>query len=555
MSGIIFKETLNNQYDMIGTASEPRLVVAPDDGEQQSLPTKNRRNTKPFFVCALGFSALFVFLSGDFMTQPQHSDQHVVKATNRHGNPELVTDTGGLDGYSPERKHRKKEGRVFSSNEAKNVDPPLEAFLQWKSKHSSQALMAETEPDPDRKFLAGHYSCPDRAGNFIHEFTVALMISIVTNRTLLWSFNDAQLESEKSKEDCDALLQPAQWIPELDHEIQNKYRLVRPKRIQPSFFLTEVPDFRENKGRGERFFPIPEGERWVPLNETQATADHIIIEATWVFYTSETWETWKNGDVILSNNRTYSFNSQLFGFENSTYARQTVDKLFAKGYSYLMGMLRAHSLLVTDAVKESVEPFTLDSEEAERTKRLTYGVHSRHIRSNNDGSDVHHEVNCLDMLLKDQRKAPSQPCTLFIMADRELAVQKLHSAALERNCTPVAVDHQIVDDHPFIKDEKQQETLAEHGPFRGGGFFRDWMTVSQARSGFIHFEGRSSSALVYETMVYNAMVDGNHETPITRCEMEWRKGMEGEWLVKYEDVERLVKIPSEQFSVLPMVPP
>jgi hypothetical protein len=60
-------------------------------------------------------------------------------------------------------------------------------------------------------------------------------------------------------------------------------------------------------------------------------------------------------------------------------------------------------------------------------------------------------------------------------------------------------------------------------PVQGGEYFRDWITVAQAQSSFIHYEGQSSLALVYETMVYNTMKSGVWDTPLMRCEMFWKK--------------------------------
>ena len=181
-------------------------------------------------------------------------------------------------------------------------------------------------------------------------------------------------------------------------------------------------------------------------------------------------------------------------------------------------------------VVESVRPYMLTN--PQESDELTIGIHSRHIHPEVDGSDVDNELNCLDMVLDLLRYDGSQPCTILVMADRALTLQGLSEAVDARGCTPIVVEHdtetpKVEKDGALLEAQFRNDYLAaineqaeEHGPFRGGGFFRDWYVVSQARSAFIHYKDRSSSEIVYDRMVYQGRIDGPVHSPLPRCEID-----------------------------------
>lgn len=180
----------------------------------------------------------------------------------------------------------------------------------------------------------------------------------------------------------------------------------------------------------------------------------------------------------------------------------------------------------TSEVLDSVRPYMEDADQRGRIP-LSIGIHSRHIRPENDGSDVQEEVDCLDLTLaaleKQQGKTPGDSCKVFIMSDRVATIENLSLAARERNCEPIVVENEVVQVDAAEEDGKMSNKLqSEHGPFRGLGFFRDWLVASQATSAFVHFKDRSSSQIVYERMVYDSMTKGIADVPVTRCEIDWR---------------------------------
>lgn len=171
----------------------------------------------------------------------------------------------------------------------------------------------------------------------------------------------------------------------------------------------------------------------------------------------------------------------------------------------------------TPLVQDSIQYYLRDKD---RKDRRTIGIHSRHIRDNDDGSDVSREMECLDLILESSEKAGQTglPCTVYVMADRAATLEQVKLESAKRQCSTVVVNHQTVQPGSVYKEE--------HGPFAGGDFFRDWLVVSQAQTGFIHFKDRSSSALVYETMVYDGVKEGRIDSPVLRCSIDGRNGGE-----------------------------
>ena len=181
-------------------------------------------------------------------------------------------------------------------------------------------------------------------------------------------------------------------------------------------------------------------------------------------------------------------------------------------------MLIRNSITFTPRVEDSVQPYILAPETIQPNHR-TIGIHSRHIRETNDGSDVSWEMECLDLILQSTQPKNNlemqEPCTVLVMADRSATLAAIKLESNKRNCSVVVVEHEnSADGAPNYEQE--------HGPFAGAGFFRDWLVVSQAQTGFVHYKDRSSSALVYETMVYDGVTQGQIDSPVLRCSIDWR---------------------------------
>uniref|UniRef100_A0A7S3P6Z7 Uncharacterized protein n=1 Tax=Amphora coffeiformis TaxID=265554 RepID=A0A7S3P6Z7_9STRA len=387
---------------------------------------------------------------------------------------------------------------------------PEQVLEQYKAQHSVDVLRSEAvTQDPalgtERKFIVGHYYCPDRAGNFLHDFADALLMAMLSNRTLVWKFADDQNYSPATnrKADCDKIMEMASWIPAWD-EWRARYRLPEP------LIITSRKYVKQYSGEG----------RFVPRDHSVVYSNHPVLRPHLIHHLSDPTEIWL-GDVLLEQERAYTFASQLFGFENSSsYAKNMVPSLYEKGNAFLYGMLLRHSVVFKQDLINSIQPYVIEDRSPQ--KHQIIGIHSRHVGATNDGSHVDKEMTCLDGILEFHSRQIQHPwsesvrhCTLLVMSDRSATLDAIKVQGTQRNCSVVFLDHQE-------ETSGANKYDMEHGPFAGAGFFRDWMMVAQAQAGFIHFHERSSSALVYESSTYDNIVDGIIDSPVPRCSIPKR---------------------------------
>lgn len=204
------------------------------------------------------------------------------------------------------------------------------------------------------------------------------------------------------------------------------------------------------------------------------------------------------------------------------------------------GMLFNQTMEFTPVIRDSVQSYMMETHKD--GSRISIGIHSRHTRIKDNGSNVKNELSCLDGLLEALKKKrgdtdgsattidPSS-CTVYIMSDRVDAITNLEKGISEKNCRSVHVVHEADEIAPVTVNPslatKWLDRHEEHGPFQGAGYFLDWLVVSQARDGLIYYAERSSSALVYEKMTYDAVQERHRtsdipiRTPtIARCEIQ-----------------------------------
>jgi len=72
---------------------------------------------------------------------------------------------------------------------------PLQIIDQYKQWHSQQSLLQDhsnndTSNIDSRKFVVAYWQCPHGAGNRVHEFVNSLILSVISNRTMLWRYWD-----------------------------------------------------------------------------------------------------------------------------------------------------------------------------------------------------------------------------------------------------------------------------------------------------------------------------------------------------------------------------
>ena len=385
------------------------------------------------------------------------------------------------------------------------TNEPLKVFQEYMAQHSAQALRDESLRDESiqgrkhRKFLLGSYSCPREAGVMMHDFTTALLIAIVTNRTLLWRYHNPHpaWKVQNRQENCDKILRPADWIAAYD-EWREVYNLTQPIHVtgveMGGWNLTIL---HEKFQYGDT--------RLVPETVTQHyLSSHLIVPGKLRGLTKN-YELWA-GLLFLQDVFSYTFLSQLFGFEEDARADAIIRMLYKDDVAFLHGMLFRESFQFTSHIVESVQSYFRPPDES----HITIGIHSRHPSQRNDGSNVQREVDCLIHLLETIRSehVTSSACTVYVMSDRPSSLFSIMKASQEQGCQGVAAEpfegaDDIVDD--------------EHGPWAGAAFFRDLLVVSQARSGFVGY-ARSSSALVYENMAYETQNEHFPRLPL-RCDL------------------------------------
>lgn len=98
----------------------------------------------------------------------------------------------------------------------------------------------------------------------------------------------------------------------------------------------------------------------------------------------------------------------------------------------------------------------------------------------------------------------SKPCLVYLMSDRELALEKLNTTIYnETHCHTQTVKNRT----------KGVSFRGEHGPYSGIGYWQDLAMASQARHGLIAFHRvyrqlvRTSTALVRERIEFRRILE------------------------------------------------
>jgi len=87
------------------------------------------------------------------------------------------------------------------------LDSMLETYVREHGHHESSDAACRAAGG----CVVAEYSCPERLGNRMHEFLNAMILAVVTNRTLLWSYVGGAAALNQSE--CPRLLTRAPWIP------------------------------------------------------------------------------------------------------------------------------------------------------------------------------------------------------------------------------------------------------------------------------------------------------------------------------------------------------
>jgi hypothetical protein len=350
-----------------------------------------------------------------------------------------------------------------------------------------QNASLETEcPDfVRRKFAVGFYSCPHQAGNRLHHFMNAMAWAIVTNRTLLWKYYDRDscervgrghppeiCLKTATRDVCEKILRLKKWIPSLD-----EWHRKGQEMLEAPFWTVHSTLTASNKTK--RKHPDYNTRRpSIDSSETSLLHFGQLLGNDFARVLSTT----KHREHLLQTQR----------------ARVVAQQLLNGGSDFLYGMLFDASFSFSDSLLSSIP-------EAIEIQETTYALHSRHSSSNDDGSNVSRDMQCLRRMLL----GATQPCRVFVISDRPNSVDKISQAVVrDLNCAVSVVNH----------TEMTPSFTAEHGPFAGAGFFRDLALASRARHGLVGGR-RSSTILLEELIVFHKLKDKSDDGPFVFCDL------------------------------------
>jgi hypothetical protein len=189
-------------------------------------------------------------------------------------------------------------------------------------------------------------------------------------------------------------------------------------------------------------------------------------------------------------------------------ARITATQLLAAGKDHHLAAGFLYGMLFHSAFSFSTAVSPYNPEQVHNDV-ATFAIHSRHVKFDDDGSNVRKEVECMQQAFS---MNSSRPCHVYVLSDRVATTQRLVDASREIGCSVSAVNHTTVDE--------SSSWLVEHGPFAGAGFFRDLALASRARHGLIGGH-RSSTLLLEEIILYRKLTEQRQgDRPYIFCDYE-----------------------------------
>jgi hypothetical protein len=405
-----------------------------------------------------------------------------------------------------------------------SLDEPHQVLREYISQHGVGATTTTTANHPDTnnkssKYIILSYHCPNRAGNIFSNVLNAMVLAIVSNRTLLWRFDTGSGKRGRWFElaDCDRVLHRARWIaPFWEHTSNNDtpyfgihnakqqkqqqhppvyWWRQRGQTVQACISVLNQTDMYQCMEQLKR---APAGTA-AKLGEPANLADHRVVDIRGLSGCIHSEIAgWKGRfDMRVPSCSDYvraAFLGNGTGPSEDLIDQGRIDMLFRYGMDFLYGMLFRHAFSLTDELLASVE--TMGGTILDPTA-YSVAVHTRHVSAEDQGTDVARETACLSEVLS-KRGSKQQSCQVLIMSDRERSNDALMEYATAAGCQGITVLHNVkVTNNTFQK---------EHGPFEGAGYFQDMAIVTQARHGFVTTT-RSSSGLLQNLMVYDRTME------------------------------------------------
>jgi hypothetical protein len=405
-----------------------------------------------------------------------------------------------------------------SITDYKLLPRPLQIMKQYIQWHSHESLL-RAQQQQNRIFVIASYSCPNRAGNFITSFLNSLIWAIITNRTLLYTFegpflacleinqqtsmcqaNNHSLHSNcthqchfyNTQQDCDRVLQQATWLP--SWEMWSRHQFLQNSTLYEVDFWSTVP-------KDLPWFALP------PQEQGRRRQDHHHRD---VGVDARTDLTLVQFPLLVSQTDYLARAEHRDYLLNTTWSRQIAEGLHSGGRSYLYGMLYRHAFRPTPAVTRTLPLVYNDT-------IFGLGLHSRHIYESMDGGRTKREEDCLLHLyhtLYNKTRFPGG-CQVHLMSDRQLTLDTLSRFIQTNmpNCQPVLAQHTT----------SSASERREHGPFAGAAFFHDMELLARGtRHGFVG-TSTTSTDFVLSAIVY----DHGHNNTLALCRFTRRLPQSG----------------------------
>lgn len=343
-----------------------------------------------------------------------------------------------------------KERHYFNDAEASVVQLVQEYIRQhgtealglneyYQTQHMSKpTILSESDR---RQFAIGVYSCPYQAGNRLTHFLNSLAFSLVTNRTLLWHYCDANFcPMHGTVDDCEKVLHRATWIPSLDDALVGYYE---PLELPVRAFAVNHPKRTEILGSAVPLDAMPQQVVYFGIMEGLVAP---VLATT-------------DAQAVLSPR-----------------AHTIARRLFSAGTHFAYGALFHAAFEMQPAVVPS--HFERFGEQQQSESSISIAIHSRHRKRDDSGDDTTVEESCLEQALSAVERARidessssnsnnvSHPakqhaCWVAIMADRNATLQRLDKRIEELGCKSVIATHQ-----------SGESFSSEHGAFAGVGLFQ-----------------------------------------------------------------------------------
>jgi hypothetical protein len=393
-----------------------------------------------------------------------------------------------------------------------DIDDPSEKAINsvqtmwadYKQRHGHESLLRHPE---NRTFVVGYYSCPYQAGNRLHDFMNALIVAIVTNRTLLWKYYDKETceighkgygsspcKITNKLGDCEQILQRAEWIPSYDEWAPT---LGLPEQLGP-----RNADFRIG-GRA--------GQMWRPSSSTVKRFKDNPEKLRQFSHSEERHpsKATRFQQKVVQTNREWFLDKQVTKNDLLKELRinatspwgERVEQLYLHDVAYLYGLLFHDTFTLRPELHPKEAGFKIPPD------TITVAMHVRHTDNSSNGTLSLNQKECLEAVVQGTRAArPHSPCTIFLMSDRSETVRALQSISKDLNCSTIVASH------------AEGTSRVEHGPFAGLGFFQDLLVAGEARDGVIGYCGRSSSQMLLEAVEYGRLTEkiGRETPPLNR---------------------------------------